>query len=128
MQRVVQNILVVLLLSASILTMVYIADANYMGDLLAPIWVWIIPPVIGALASIGLHGRLWVRALYCALIFPIALITYRGLLMEPPRDAGSDAFLFVFVVGLAIYSILGLVIAFFAIQTFSQNRNANATD
>lgn len=86
---------------------------------MSPVGSWIIPPLVGAIASVALTGPLWSRAIYCFFIIPIALGAFRVFLMSPPRDAGSDAFLLIYAIGLSIYSIFGLLIAWFGVQYFS---------
>jgi len=107
------------LLSGCVLVFMHLIEPRYLGGLMSPIGAWVIPPLIGAIASVALSGPLWHRVIYCFFIFPIALLIFRAFLMVPPKDAGSDAFLLAYTIGIAIYSIFGLLIAWFGAQYFS---------
>lgn len=83
---------------------------------------WLVPPIVGVVASIALKGPLWNRIVFCLFIIPIAYGAFRIFLMTPPRDAGSDAFLLFYTFGFSIYSIFGLIIAWFGVQYFKRQK------
>ena len=124
MQELIKNLVVTGLLSACVLTFTQLIEARYLGGLVSPIGEWIVPPFVGAIASVALRGPLWGRAIYCFSIYPIALFIMRTFLMTPPKDAGSDAFLLACTVGLAVYSTLGLLIGWFGAQYFSTRKRS----
>ena len=113
------NVFITALLSGSVLTFIHLVEVRCLGGFYSPVGSWIVPPLVGAIASVALRGPLWSRAIYCFSIYPIALFIMRTFLMAPPKDAGSDAFLLAYTVGLAGYSTLGLLIGWFGAQYFS---------
>jgi hypothetical protein len=122
MQYFLKNVLVTGLLSGCVLAFTHLIEVRNLGGLMSPIGGWVVPPLVGAIASIALAGPLWVRAIYCFFIFPVAFFAFRVFLMIPPKDAGSDAFLLAYTVGLAVYSTFGLLIVWFGAQYLSTKK------
>lgn len=125
MQTFPRNVLVIGVLSGCVLVFTSWIEAKYLGGLMSPIGAWLVPPVVGAIASVTLTGPLWVRIIYCFFVFPVALAIFRVFLMVPPEDAGSNAFLLAYTIGLAIYSVFGMLIARFVAQYFSTPNEEN---
>lgn len=111
MRGFLQKFTTAVFLSGCVIAFVYFVEMRYLGGLLSPVGTWIVPPLVGALASFFLRGPVWVKSLYCVLIFPFAYIIVWTFLMETPRDADANAFLFFYVLGFTIYSLFGLAIA-----------------
>ena len=115
-RQIIRNLLVMVLLAGGLLAFVELVEVQYFQGILSPAGTWLAPPAIGLIAAAAMRGPVWIKGVFCLPVYPLAVLLFRIYFMSPPRDAGADAFLMFFAIGLSLYSVFALVVFQFFID------------
>ncbi len=114
MSRSITNFLKLFALIVLVIIYFEFIASHVRHDLQFVAGVGILPLIVGVMGALTIQGTYIVKGLFTSLVFPCSMLFLRLIVdANAQRDAESDTFLFLYIIGVTIYVIIVVLFVHF---------------